>query len=329
VVTIQADILGKNGTSQTQSGTVQIVRPPLALIHGIWSNHTTWDFFAPLVLPNGYDPRFQVLRVDYKGHNGDHIDNIIKSSDGSSPFDQLPEYLTLFKEQQNVAAVQFDVVGHSMGGLVTRDMALDPRFKAVENYNQGMVHKLITIGSPHNGSPLVNQLNTSSPLCKAALGTQGDLVAGAVEDLSVGSVFLAKVNGLQAATTLPLKAHAIVGIANATQQAASTAAINLVTTFVCKNLTPLITNSDLIVPQDSQSFGFVPATTVETVSDAIHTVILLVFQLGPDELNRVLSGKTPMLNPVPSSDPTIDPNRVINGLNTPISDTNYWADIKP
>ena len=335
-VTIQADILGRNGTSQTQMGEVSIVRPPVALIHGIWSDRTTWDFFAPLVLPKEqYDPRFQVFRVDYRRHHADHVDTIVKSDD-ESPFDQLASYLSEFKARLNVAAVQFDFVVHSMGGLVTRDMALDPRFREVRNYNQGIVHKLLTMGTPHNGSPLVNNLNQSNAACKAALGLAGDNVAGAVQDLSVGSSFLLKVNGPQLSTTLRLRAHAIVGIADLNQEVSSE--VRVAKVVLCPSILPpgssngfhdLLGDSDLIVPHDSQSFGFLPATTFETISPVIHTVDHILFTVGPDELNRIIVSGSVSLNPALTNDPTIDPNRVINGLNTPISDTSYWADIKP
>jgi hypothetical protein len=214
-------------------------------------------------------------------------------------------------------------------------MTLDPRFLAVANFKKGLVHKLITIGTPHNGSPLVNELNQSSPLCKALFGRAGQKVAGAVQDLSVGSSFLTKVNGSQQPSSL--KAHAIVGIASISQQATSESGLGLITTFVCKNVLPSGyfvlyggDASDLLVPETSQHFNFFPATTFETVSDTIHSVAPLFFPLGPDELNRVLgvTGSL-LLNPLPASDPAIDPNRVINGLNTPISDTSYFADIKP
>jgi len=334
-VTIRIQNLpGVTGNVFDFTGNVQVVRPPVALIHGIWSDRSTWDFFAPLVSSNGQsDSRFQIYRIDYKEHNGDHVDTIVSSPGG--PIDQLLSDLADFKVRLNVAAIQFDVVAHSMGGLVTRDMTLDQRFLADSNFNEGLVHKLITIGTPHNGSPLVNELNASDIVCKTLFGLAGQKVAGAVQDLSVGSSFLAKVNG----SPLPslLKAHAIVGIADLTQQTVSQLGLGLITKFVCKNVLPLGyfvlylgDDSDLLVPESSQHFNFFPATTFEKISDTIHSVAPLVFPVGPDELNRVIMfPATNILNPVPTSDPTIDPNRVINGLNTPISDSTYFADIKP
>ena len=328
-VSIQVQVQGQNAGT----GNVQIVRPPVALIHGIWSDRSTWDFFNPLTFSNGQsDSRFQTYRIDYKEHNGDNVDTIVNLPGG--PIDQLLSDLADFKVQLNVAAIQFDVVAHSMGGLVTRDMALNKRFLAASNFNKGLVHKLITIGTPHNGSPLVTNLNQSSSLCKFLFGKVGNTVAGAVQDLSVGSPFLANLNGNQPSS---LKAHAIVGIANPSQQAISAGNLNSITRFVCKNVFPAGgyfslyggDASDLLVPEASQHFNFFPDNTFENNFNTIHSIDSFIFTLGPDELNRVLGVSGSLLNPLPTSDPSIDPNRVINGLNTPISDSTYFADIKP
>jgi pimeloyl-ACP methyl ester carboxylesterase len=45
---------------------VRIVRPPVALIHGLWADWTTWDKFSPLVTGHDHvDQRFSVFRVNY------------------------------------------------------------------------------------------------------------------------------------------------------------------------------------------------------------------------------------------------------------------------
>jgi pimeloyl-ACP methyl ester carboxylesterase len=64
----------------------------------------------------------------------------------------------LFKNGNNpigvpVANVQVDIIGHSMGGLVARTMPTLTAYAQNRNYNRGSIHKLITIGTPHLGSP--------------------------------------------------------------------------------------------------------------------------------------------------------------------------------
>jgi triacylglycerol esterase/lipase EstA (alpha/beta hydrolase family) len=52
----------------------------------------------------------------------------------------------------SVAAVQADVVAHSMGGDVARTMPTLATFTGQSTYGLGPVHKLITIGTPHRGN---------------------------------------------------------------------------------------------------------------------------------------------------------------------------------
>jgi hypothetical protein len=54
--------------------------------------------------------------------------------------------------------VQADVVAHSMGGDIARTMAGLSNFTSQSNYGLGPIHKLITIGTPHLGTPLATDL---------------------------------------------------------------------------------------------------------------------------------------------------------------------------
>jgi hypothetical protein len=80
-----------------------------------------------------------------------------------------------------VAAVQADVVAHSLGGLMARGMAHvgtdfvgTPIFYGDASYGQGYIHKLITLGTPHLGTNL------------ALRTVNGDKVPG---DPTVGDLF--------------------------------------------------------------------------------------------------------------------------------------------
>jgi hypothetical protein len=63
-----------------------------------------------------------------------------------------------FAISHNVAAVQADVVAHSMGGDIVRTMSGLSNFVAPYNYGLGPIHKLITIGTPYEGSPVAGDL---------------------------------------------------------------------------------------------------------------------------------------------------------------------------
>ena len=60
---------------------------------------------------------------------------------------------------------QADIVAHSMGGTITRTLEYLPGFTGWESFGSGNIHKLITIGTPHLGSPLAIQLLQASNTC--------------------------------------------------------------------------------------------------------------------------------------------------------------------
>src|SRR5882724_7381758 len=63
-----------------------------------------------------------------------------------------------------IAAVQADVVAHSMGGVVTRTLPLTAGFFS-NTFGQGIIHKVISIDVPHLGSPLAALLLGTTADC--------------------------------------------------------------------------------------------------------------------------------------------------------------------
>jgi len=182
---------------------VLIVRPPVALIHGLWGSADSWRLFP---LPS--DPRFSVYTVDYSGTGGAGIDLNTLIVEGQL-FGKAG-YLQEFKTGADVAAVQFDVVTHSMGGLIARDMAKFPNFLNGTNYRQGSIHKLITLDTPHLGSQFADILYHTSPACKTLFALAGMPVAGAVRDLEYQGAFIQTL----LPATFPLRAHLLAGLAS-------------------------------------------------------------------------------------------------------------------
>lgn len=74
----------------------------------------------------------------------------------------IKQALAFYRDELDLAVTQADVVGHSMGGLLARvhaDPKYNPSYKRPENYNQGDIHRLITICTPHHGSELAMLYN--------------------------------------------------------------------------------------------------------------------------------------------------------------------------
>src|SRR6202034_1189105 len=142
---------------------------------GLWSNPDTWNDFTPVANDTS---RFSVIsRADY--HNNPqyvlstnpvynpplHVVNPnalgFAFNIGSVQY-YITEALRKFRSQ-NAAAAQVDVVAHSMGGVITRTLENSTYFTGISNFGNGEIHKVITIGTPHLGSPAATDMLVSSP----------------------------------------------------------------------------------------------------------------------------------------------------------------------
>jgi pimeloyl-ACP methyl ester carboxylesterase len=198
-------------TGTTTTLNVQIQRPPVVLVHGIWGDRNTWGGFRS---STGQlftqDPRFffdngQTGTIHYD-------DNVLNVTASHPPMDanllramlkqnalgyapnavtvlkQIRGAISAFKSHFNVAAVQADVVAHSMGGGTALTMLLAPNnFLADETYQLGYIDKLITIDTPYLGSPLANQLLLDQNQCTRNLLAANGLIG--IQDVTIsGSV---------------------------------------------------------------------------------------------------------------------------------------------
>lgn len=137
---------------------IKVVRPPLALVHGLASSPEAFDHFAG---SNGVnvdaDPRF-VLAHRFTMHPSSHFWRNAQAllgypNDHCGVANTLPGMVRRMRDR-GYACNQLDYVAHSMGGLIIRyaETEYPDEYKAQVNYDQGYVHKLITINSPHWGS---------------------------------------------------------------------------------------------------------------------------------------------------------------------------------
>jgi pimeloyl-ACP methyl ester carboxylesterase len=234
---VSLQIMDITSNTALPTTSITIVRPPVILVHGIWGNQYDWDNFNPLVS----DSRFSILRFNYDAIIGAQISNpspsyqtVANARQNSLGFQYnanelylaVTKWINAFKAGKNnpaniaVAAVQADIVAHSMGGDITRTMALSPTFlddPITPTFGQGSVHKLITIDTPHLGSPLGSKLLLSSNNCTRGVlagnggyysftsvtlagsgtsvcGTATNSVCGAVGDMDPSSPALNNIN---------------------------------------------------------------------------------------------------------------------------------------
>ena len=172
-----------SGGSPSGSIPITVIRPPVVLVHGLWGSPSDWDGFLPLLT----DPRFSISRADYSFYVGDGLETTIPSYDtvafaranslgfaynAQQVAQQIDSFVTSFKTGANplkipLSAVEADIVGHSMGGDLTRTMPLVVGFGSDTTFGQGNVHKLLTVDTPHLGSPLATGLLAADNGCVA------------------------------------------------------------------------------------------------------------------------------------------------------------------
>jgi hypothetical protein len=169
-----ASTTGSSGQSTAGSQAINTVRPPVVEIHGLWGSADDWSDlnFRFGVQQSLWTQPALVQTVDYSGAvpvtatTPAYSPNLSQVSGNALGFSynapivllQLMSRIADYALLYNVAAVQADVIGHSMGGDIARTMAGVSFFNNNNNYGNGYIHKLITIGTPHQGSPLAVDL---------------------------------------------------------------------------------------------------------------------------------------------------------------------------
>jgi pimeloyl-ACP methyl ester carboxylesterase len=146
---------------------IDLARPPVILIHGLWSTSSTWSNFVANANSDGnYDllRRLSLALPNYAF-------GLFGASDTFSPLSKpvsvgivelaINDGALAAERAAGFAASAVDAVGHSMGGLQVRSLAAGGgrlNYVRADNYFAGSIHKLVTIGTPHFGAPIAREL---------------------------------------------------------------------------------------------------------------------------------------------------------------------------
>lgn len=129
----------------------ELHRPPVVLVHGLNDCPLSWQWG----LEN--DGRFDVAKPNYWSTN--------RSSFAWNTFNRRVVRngiagITAEIRRRGVAVTQADVFGHSMGGVLARiysqgEYRGSPTgYLRPDNFHAGDIHKLVTVNTPHFGSPV-------------------------------------------------------------------------------------------------------------------------------------------------------------------------------
>lgn len=250
---------------QTANLNFQLWRPPVILMHGLWSSAEDAWGNSPL----RSDSRLRTFPGDYEGTHASWF-----SRNTLQPTIPLRDACNAMWNGQ-VALSQVDYVGHSMGGIIGRN------FNAAQ---PGLINKFFTVNTPHTGSPLGNVVVAfrnrldSWPqwvqdwVYEKLEDIEKEIDKGALDDLSKGSAGIAAIP----ATQIP--SHALVGIGGSdlVGDALAMAPGKIGVLFKILNYLDDTTDlfagiqHDFVVGRRSQEGGIAPSAI--TIFDSFHSI---------------------------------------------------------
>lgn len=188
-------VVTQNGTQQAVAS-VNLILPPVVLVHGLWGDATSLSGMQSYLNGTGQWYRQYIDPICYSKYlafdakkdplsDGQHPCEVTSRNALESEINAM--FATL--DGDHVVAGRVDVVAHSMGGLVVRNYASQKGYASLRNRMQGQFHTVTTLNAPETGSLLANFLIAHrSDTRKASLFT----TPGAVWELACGSSDVAK-----------------------------------------------------------------------------------------------------------------------------------------
>lgn len=156
--TVNANIVIHKTDGSTENISVPIIvkRPQILFAHGLMGDEHTFDNFKL----SGVIPFESLFYESTKVRMmpGASFENNAKALLGLRAGSSHTFQWFLNEDRKNgFASCQVDYVGHSMGGCIARAAEMQPEFRHTRyTYSKGYIHKLITLGTPHNSSPIAD-----------------------------------------------------------------------------------------------------------------------------------------------------------------------------
>lgn len=122
---------------------IKVYRPGVMLVHGLSSNAGCFKYLYNYLQQFGGYEDFQLLKVNYKSSNKATFEN---NTYRYRVIENNAEQLYNKLADKGIVSSAYDIVGHSMGGILAR--------KYAQEIDQKSVNRIITMNTPHSGSPL-------------------------------------------------------------------------------------------------------------------------------------------------------------------------------
>ncbi len=295
-----------DGSSNEIVKKITVKRPPVVLVYGLNGTPSTWDsYVANPSFKSKFQGNFTILTIGAQSSFDDNANSIL--SPFSSASFSIPGVIEKTRKT-GFACNQVYYVGHSMGGIILRyaETYYPNNFFIQSNYYKGFINKFITLDTPHDGSPFANILESKLSVMSAV-----DIVAKLFDINEIDKFYTRGallINGIQPAikdlkmnsyniNSTSYKSHVFVGdIINGTDNLASLPVntltnlnINLDIRLLLSILYPgptglqnldydflslcgnSISNSDLIVPLNSQLSGLAIGSSLTTYTINFHS----------------------------------------------------------
>lgn len=186
-------LYNKNNTMQDDGLSGRVI----VLCHGLCMSHLSWQIAGENNLGAALAKKLPDSTVLYLNYNtGRRI-----SSNGRSFANVLQDLV-----ENNPDITQLDLIGHSMGGLVSRSALFYGKEQGFDWVKR--VGNLVTLGSPHHGASLERignfvQYKIAKLPFAGSLAKLGDLRSAGIIDLRYGSIRDADWKSLEERSVLP------------------------------------------------------------------------------------------------------------------------------
>lgn len=247
---IKAKITYTNGKESSEKYVdIELIRVPVVLLHGLNSSaNDCWaDYKTQLVNSLLYED-WQIKNYNYEWTHNSHF---------RENYDKPGIAITLCKYEylkRGYHVTQADLVGHSMGGILSRFHVQ----KKLSKTGKQDVHKLITVNTPHSGSE-IGDIATLDPLFASWAYIAGFRPLDAVKDLAVNSSAIdSDLNGAERINGLEIPVYAITTVSLGSSVVATGAISVLQRIISLYNHSveyALMSPSDAVVSLESQQGG--------------------------------------------------------------------------